>query len=197
MESDCSLRSVASVAIYHVSKRSSISIYHLRIRLTSLFSLPLLTPSPANTDLNDSTHHVRLPARHDLEARIRLERDVPIRTLPILRSCSDEVRPGSPSPRFSCYHSSCPSLLYLHHTLATGYSSFRPLQGIRQHLCAFHCYADEPTRHVKAHHLCSHLSQLGGKKVNMHQCIIYDSNEPGARLIGIEYVVPGEVFRGL
>jgi hypothetical protein len=31
----------------------------------------------------------------------------------------------------------------------------------------------------------------------MHQCIIYDSNGPGARLIGIEYVVPAEVFKAL
>jgi len=52
--------------------------------------------------------------------------------------------------------------------------------------------SDEPNRHVKAHHICSHLPSQ-----NMHQCIIYDSNEPGARLIGIEYVIPAERFQGL
>jgi hypothetical protein len=31
----------------------------------------------------------------------------------------------------------------------------------------------------------------------MHQCLIFDSDTPGARLIGIEYVVPEETFQAL
>ena len=31
----------------------------------------------------------------------------------------------------------------------------------------------------------------------MHQCVIYDSNKPGARLIGIEYIIREERFRRL
>ncbi|KAJ9095397.1 hypothetical protein QFC20_006679 [Naganishia adeliensis] len=50
----------------------------------------------------------------------------------------------------------------------------------------------DPSRSVIAHHYCTHLH---GK--NMHQCLIFDSDTPGARLIGIEYVVPEETFQAL
>ncbi len=46
-------------------------------------------------------------------------------------------------------------------------------------------------RQVEAHHFCTHLVH------DMHQCVIYDSNQPGARLIGIEYIVSEERFRRL
>jgi len=54
-----------------------------------------------------------------------------------------------------------------------------------------HCRHD-PSRSVIAHHYCTHL-----KGKNMHQCLIFDSDSPGARLIGIEYVVPEETFQAL
>ncbi|KAJ9096831.1 hypothetical protein QFC21_005102 [Naganishia friedmannii] len=50
----------------------------------------------------------------------------------------------------------------------------------------------DPSRSVIAHHYCTHL-----KGKNMHQCLIFDSDTPGARLIGIEYVVPEETFVAL
>ncbi|KAJ9105560.1 hypothetical protein QFC19_003542 [Naganishia cerealis] len=50
----------------------------------------------------------------------------------------------------------------------------------------------DPSRSVIAHHYCTHL-----KGNNMHQCLIFDSDTPGARLIGIEYVVPEETFQAL
>lgn len=43
------------------------------------------------------------------------------------------------------------------------------------------------SRHVEAHHFCKHLS------ADFHQCIIYDSDKPDARLIGIEYIVTEKV----
>ena len=54
------------------------------------------------------------------------------------------------------------------------------LQQIGLYFCAFHNYASDPHRHILAHHFCSHVS------AEMHQCIIYDSNQPNARLMGIE-----------
>lgn len=53
-------------------------------------------------------------------------------------------------------------------------------------------FSHDPSRSVIAHHYCTHLH---GK--NMHQCLIFDSDTPGARLIGIEYVIPEETFVGL
>ncbi|GHJ88043.1 hypothetical protein NliqN6_4445 [Naganishia liquefaciens] len=70
--------------------------------------------------------------------------------------------------------------------------SFQPLSNIKQHLCGLHTYAHDPSRSVIAHHYCTHLH---GK--NMHQCLIFDSDTPGARLIGIEYVIPEETFVAL
>lgn len=44
---------------------------------------------------------------------------------------------------------------------------------------------------VIAHHFCSHVSE------EMHQCVIYDSNKPDAKLIGIEYLVSERIFNTL
>ena len=43
------------------------------------------------------------------------------------------------------------------------------------------------TRQVEAHHFCTHVSE------HIHQCIIYDSDESNAKLIGIEYIVSEDV----
>lgn len=60
-------------------------------------------------------------------------------------------------------------------------SSFTPINQIHQQLCGIHIFAHDPSRAVKAHHFCTHLRK------NLHQCIIYDSDKPDARLIG-EYL---------
>ncbi|CAD6570612.1 MAG: hypothetical protein TREMPRED_005920 [Tremellales sp. Tagirdzhanova-0007] len=69
--------------------------------------------------------------------------------------------------------------------------SFTPINQIHQQLCGIHIYAHDPSRAVKAHHFCTHLRK------NLHQCIIYDSDKPDARLIGIEYLIPEKEFEGL
>ena len=67
----------------------------------------------------------------------------------------------------------------------------RPLDAMSTFLNGFHFYADDMGRQVEAHHFCIHLRH------DMHQCIIFDSNKPDARLIGIEYIISEERFRGL
>ena len=101
---------------------------------------------------------------------------------------------------------------------ATGLTqSFAPIKQICTHVCAFHCYAHDTTRQVstkgktswsntrssgcsclhsshpslrqvRAHHYCRHLNQ------DMRQCVIYDSDQPDARLIGIEYIISQRLF---
>ncbi|EJD06855.1 DUF1264-domain-containing protein [Fomitiporia mediterranea MF3/22] len=73
----------------------------------------------------------------------------------------------------------------------TAMMSFKPINAIHQHLCAFHVYAHDRTRHVEAHHYCKHLTP------EFHQCIIYDSDDPNAKLIGIEYIVSEKIFESL
>lgn len=49
---------------------------------------------------------------------------------------------------------------------------------VHQHLCAFHVVADQHGRQVESHHYCTCVSS------DFHQCIVYDSDQPNARLIG-------------
>ncbi|GMY32190.1 oil body-associated protein 1A-like [Fagus crenata] len=66
--------------------------------------------------------------------------------------------------------------------------NFAPIKKIHQHLCAFHFYAYDMTRQVEAHHYCAHQNE------EMRQCLIYDSPNADARLIGLEYVVSENLF---
>ncbi|TFK92127.1 DUF1264-domain-containing protein [Polyporus arcularius HHB13444] len=85
----------------------------------------------------------------------------------------------------SVYHSAT------YHAAGEAIMSFKPINEIHQHLCAFHVYSSDHSRHVEAHHYCKHLSK------DFHQCVIYDSDDPNARLIGIEYIVSEKIFKSL
>jgi len=66
-----------------------------------------------------------------------------------------------------------------------------PLEAMSTYLNGFHIYSDEMGRQVEATHFCIHLQH------DLHQCVIFDSNKPDARLIGIEYITSEERFRRL
>ena len=72
---------------------------------------------------------------------------------------------------------------------------FKPLGNICEFLNAVHIYAGEAsqgvTRFVEANHYCAHVRK------DLRQCLIYDSNKPDARLIGVEYMVPKHVYEKL
>ncbi|KAF2112948.1 hypothetical protein BDV96DRAFT_147529 [Lophiotrema nucula] len=79
-------------------------------------------------------------------------------------------------------------------TLETGAAAvqnFAPVERICAHLNAFHVYADDPSRTVEANHYCAHLND------EVRQCILYDSPEKGARIIGIEYMITPRLYEGL
>jgi hypothetical protein len=48
--------------------------------------------------------------------------------------------------------------------------------------------AHDPSKQMVAHHLCQPLTP------DLIQCVLYDSNQPGAKLTGIEYIIPGKRF---
>ncbi|KAF2773154.1 DUF1264-domain-containing protein [Teratosphaeria nubilosa] len=78
--------------------------------------------------------------------------------------------------------------------LETGASmvqSFEPPKRLCAHLNAFHTYANEPGRFVEANHYCAHLNE------DVRQCILYDSDKPNARLIGIEYMIKQHLYEKL
>ncbi|KAL6864250.1 DUF1264 domain-containing protein [Trichoderma novae-zelandiae] len=68
---------------------------------------------------------------------------------------------------------------------------FKPLKNVCAHLNAFHAYANDPKRAVEANHYCGHLSE------DVRQCILYDSPEPNARIIGIEYMITPAKYEAL
>lgn len=56
---------------------------------------------------------------------------------------------------------------------------------------SFHFYGYDMRRQVEAHHYCSHLNE------DVRQCLIFDSPDAGARLIGVEYMISDKLFAGL
>ena len=69
--------------------------------------------------------------------------------------------------------------------------SHSPISAINMYLNGFHFYADDMGRQIEAHHYCSHVTE------EFYQCVIYDGNEAGARLIGVEYIVSERIFKSL
>jgi hypothetical protein len=63
-----------------------------------------------------------------------------------------------------------------------------PLGAIHAHVCGFHFYSGDMPRALPVHHYCSHLNP------DVFQCVIYDSDQPNARLIGIEYIISEKLF---
>lgn len=63
-----------------------------------------------------------------------------------------------------------------------------PLGAIHAHVCGFHFYSGDMQRALQVHHYCSHLNP------DVFQCIIYDSDKPNARLLGVEYIISETLF---
>ncbi|CAG8510856.1 484_t:CDS:2 [Ambispora gerdemannii] len=76
-------------------------------------------------------------------------------------------------------------------TVIGAVQSFKPVLNIYEHACGLHFYAHDMTRQVEAHHYCSHLNE------EVRQCVIYDSDEEDARLIGVEYIISAKLFMAL
>ncbi|EJF65924.1 hypothetical protein DICSQDRAFT_143283 [Dichomitus squalens LYAD-421 SS1] len=90
-----------------------------------------------------------------------------------------------PETKQAAYHSSA------YNAAGGAIMSFTPIKQIHQHICAFHVYSHDHSRHVRADHFCTHLNH------EFHQCVIYDSDKPDARLIGIEYIISEKIFESL
>ena len=70
-------------------------------------------------------------------------------------------------------------------------SVLAPLKGIHAYVCGLHFYNGRMHQQVIAHHFCAHTTG------ELMQCVIYDSDRPDARLIGIEYVASARLFQTL
>ena len=66
-----------------------------------------------------------------------------------------------------------------------------PIGAIHAHLSGFHFYSGDMPRAVRVEHYCSHLN------ADVLQCVVYDSAEKNARLIGVEYIITEALFKQL
>ena len=71
-----------------------------------------------------------------------------------------------------------------------------PVKDIHLYLCAFHIAKNNPSFEIEAHHYCS-MRDLKVGKGDLHQCVIYDSKEAPAKLLGIEYIISDETYQML
>jgi hypothetical protein len=66
-----------------------------------------------------------------------------------------------------------------------------PVGNFHAYLCAFHTAKADPKVVIESHHYCGPLGS------DLHQCCVFDGSGPGAKLIGVEYIVPDEVYQKL
>jgi len=69
--------------------------------------------------------------------------------------------------------------------------NFGPVNNICEHVSGIHFYNGRMNEQVLAHHYCSVLNE------DFRQCLIYESNEKIARLIGVEYIISEKLFKTL
>ncbi len=94
--------------------------------------------------------------------------------------------------------------------LSVAYQNFAPVKQICAHLNAYHVYASDPKRCVESNHYCSHLNEglparfprpltylLTIPAADVRQCLIYDSPDKNARLIGVEYMISATLYKTL
>lgn len=66
-----------------------------------------------------------------------------------------------------------------------------PMSTPHAHFCGIHMAKNNPKFQFTTQHYC--CAQGDG----LHQCLLYDSTKPDAKLIGIEYIVTDEIYRKL
>ncbi|KUG08367.1 OBAP family protein [Solirubrum puertoriconensis] len=66
-----------------------------------------------------------------------------------------------------------------------------PLRQLDMYLDGFHFYNGRMNEQMEAHHFCQKLNE------DVTQCVIYDGNEAGAKIMGIEYIISRRLFEKL
>src|SRR5262245_36148477 len=71
-----------------------------------------------------------------------------------------------------------------------------PLGGPHAHFCGIHIAKNDPKFQLIVQHYCAAHSG-GGHGPQMFQCLLFDSAEKDAKLLGVEYIIGDEQYRGL
>jgi hypothetical protein len=70
-------------------------------------------------------------------------------------------------------------------------SRMAPVQALHAHFCGIHIAKSNPKFQLVAQHYCMSKSE------EMHQCLLYDTTEKNAKLLGVEYLISDRLFRQL
>src|SRR5262249_31319073 len=77
------------------------------------------------------------------------------------------------------------------HAAASNGSTPGPVTSIHLHFCGIHVAKANRKVQIVTQHYCAPIGE------EMHQCLLYDSREKGARLLGVEYVISDRLYRQL
>jgi hypothetical protein len=66
-----------------------------------------------------------------------------------------------------------------------------PVEQFHLHFCGIHLGKKDPKTQMVVQHYC------GPNGKNLHQCLLFDGQGKDAKLIGVEYIVPDDVFKSL
>lgn len=66
-----------------------------------------------------------------------------------------------------------------------------PIEALNAYLDGFHFYNGRMDAQMEAHHYCAVLNE------ELIQCVIYDGSVREAKIMGVEYIISGELFAGL
>ncbi|XLU20053.1 hypothetical protein S245_056119, partial [Arachis hypogaea] len=69
--------------------------------------------------------------------------------------------------------------------------SLKPVKQFNHHICSFAIYSHDMSRQIETHHYCSRLNQ------DFLQCVVYDSDDANACLLGVEYIISDRIFEDL
>jgi hypothetical protein len=75
-------------------------------------------------------------------------------------------------------------------------SMMAPVAAVHAHFCGIHVAKNNPKFQLVAQHYCSARSDAE-HKIDMHQCLLYDSYDKNAKLLGVEYIVSNDVYQRL
>ncbi|MBW3599463.1 MAG: OBAP family protein [Planctomycetes bacterium] len=69
--------------------------------------------------------------------------------------------------------------------------NMEPVSKPQHYICGFHVAKANPGFQIETQHYCSMLNE------DIHQCLLYDSTEKNAKLLGVEYIISDKLYRQL
>jgi hypothetical protein len=66
-----------------------------------------------------------------------------------------------------------------------------PVANLHAHFCGIHLAKKDPRFQIATQHYCAQVSD------EVHQCLLFDSCEKGAKLLGVEYIISDRLYREL